>query len=56
MTPRQLLALTDMHREFTSPEAPPEPQPKAPANQGSAGWLMALSQGLERSRPPSRVG
>jgi hypothetical protein len=48
MTPRQLLALTLQHRLVSEPEAV---APPAPSNKGSAGWLMAVSQGLERSRP-----
>ena len=57
MTPRQLQTLAELHRERT--EEGSARQPVAPARrastQGGAGWLMAVSQSLERSRPRARV-
>lgn len=60
MTPRQLMALADQHREH-SPTGVQRGQPvtQGPARSndthGSAGWLMAVSSGLDRSRGGRRV-
>lgn len=60
MTPRQLMALADAHREFEgggrgarSPERRPPSRPAS--TQGSAGWLMAVAQSLEQGRSAPRA-
>jgi hypothetical protein len=53
MTPRQLLALTNQHHLSSAGSAPAAP--RAPSNQGSAGWLMAVAQGLDRTRSQRRA-
>jgi hypothetical protein len=60
MTPRQLMALADQHREHHDPGAGPSvAQPAAAPRRathgpvstaGSAGWLMAVAGGLDRNR------
>jgi hypothetical protein len=56
MTPRQLMALADQHREHegTGPTSGGQPMTKARSRPvstaGSAGWLMAVSDSLERTR------
>jgi hypothetical protein len=52
MTPRQLMALCRSHEEYQAPTRG-ERRERAPARvngSGSAGWLMAVSTGLDRSR------
>ena len=58
MTPRQLMALCDAHREFEGAanrggqpvRAQRQSAPRA-NGQGGAGWLLAVSTSLDRSRP-----
>jgi hypothetical protein len=58
MTPRQLRGLAELHREASGDPGPQGQEPvKRPAARGSggAGWLMAVSNSLERNRPRRRV-
>lgn len=57
MTPRQLMALCDAHREFEGaanrggqPVAAQRQSAPRANGQGGAGWLMAVSTGLDRNR------
>jgi len=54
MTPRQLMALSDQHSAFEghSEKGAPRERAKPKDNRGSAGWLMAVAHGLDKSRPP----
>jgi hypothetical protein len=56
MTPRQLMALADKHREFeggaTRNGQQMQAQPRRQrSTSGSAGWLMAVANDLNRHRP-----
>jgi hypothetical protein len=53
MTPRQLMALCRSHEEYQTPSTRGERHERTPARvngSGSAGWLMAVSNGLDRNR------
>lgn len=56
MTPRQLMALADKHREFeggtTQNGRQMQAQPRRQqSTSGSAGWLMAVANDLNRHKP-----
>jgi hypothetical protein len=55
MTPRQLRGLAELHHEAGGDGSTPTPPRQAASTQGGAGWLMAVSQSLERNRPNRRV-
>jgi len=56
MTPRQLRTLAELHRERADAGSTPQAAPRRAASaQGGAGWLMAVSNSLERNRPVGRV-
>jgi hypothetical protein len=53
MTPRQLMSLCATHREFEGARGQgghPGPAAKRVNSQGGAGWLLAVSTGLDRNR------
>jgi len=52
MTPRQLLALVTQHRIFNTGAAPEAVHgvPEPGAKQGTAGWLLAVANDLNRSK------
>jgi hypothetical protein len=60
MTPRQLRGLAELHREVEGGDPTPGGQAQvarrpAASTQGGAGWLLAVSNSLERNRPAARV-
>jgi hypothetical protein len=59
MTPRQLMALADKHRDFeggatrNGQQMVAQPQ-RQQSTSGSAGWLMAVANDLNRRKPSPR--